>query len=68
MIGTVICDFCNWTGTVNIDSDQCPHCQENGHLIPENEYCPDNDMNQQNMQAIYGIVSEINQDAQQNIK
>jgi len=62
MIGSVICDFCKWRGTVNIDSDKCPHCKEIGFLIPENEYKSD-EQRPENMQAIYGVVSEINQDA-----
>ena len=64
MIDTVICDFCHWKGTVDIGSDQCPHCQEIGHLIPANEYQSDEIgcCHPENMQAIYRVVSEMNED------
>ena len=61
MTDTVICDFCHWQGTVDIDSDQCPHCNEGGHLLPLSEYTPD-EFRPENMQAIYGLVSEMNED------
>ena len=56
-----ICDFCQWTGCIELGQQQCPHCNEEGHLMPAEEWVTPTERPENN-QVIYTVVQELDND------
>ena len=61
MSSDYICEFCQWRGYVELGQEICPHCQEEGHFMPVEEWVIPTERPENN-QVIYTVVQELDND------
>ena len=56
-----ICEFCQWQGSTSIGETSCPHCHEEGMLVPVDEWVEASER-PDNRQVLYVVTQELNDD------